>query len=94
MAELDTYELLLEAGNRAENLSRGYDETAEDYFASMGINDDEVLHKYVDVHTKEILKVTILLGERLVDIRDLMGTAMLFGISVGYQLALLREVEQ
>lgn len=89
--QIETLDLLTEAANRAELLSILENQDADDYFRSMGILDDDAIHAFVHEHNREIMRGFMLLSRNVIDVPNLMGTAMLFGISVGYQMALLRE---
>ncbi len=86
-----TIQLLCGAADRAERLAILDHEDADDYFHSMGILDDEALHLFAHEHCRQIMQTSMLMNPGILDVPGLMGTAFLFGVSVGYQMALMRE---
>lgn len=87
---MDTLSLLNEAADRAEQMALICDGESEDYFAMMGIPDEDVVHDFVTHQAFKIFELRMALGGG-VSIRNVSGVALAFGLTVGYQLALLRE---
>ncbi|MFI5419577.1 MAG: hypothetical protein ACHQ1H_01275 [Nitrososphaerales archaeon] len=88
---MDTREILIEAGRRAEQMS--LQEGGDDFVSSLGLEDRDTVQEFCEAQSFEIMTLTSTMSRRgiMIDVVDSMSVAMLFGISIGYQLALLRE---
>jgi hypothetical protein len=88
--KMDTLEILNEAGRRAELLASSEDTEPDTFFDSIGLTDGETVADYCTHHAYEIFKVHMALGHG-VSIQDVSTMSLLYGIIVGYQIALIRE---
>lgn len=85
---MDTREILEEAATRAENLAMI--ENVDSFMLSLGLEDDHVVHEFVTQQAYEIFKIRMFTGGPI-SIENCSAVSMLFGMVVGYQLALMRE---
>lgn len=89
---MDTRELLIKAGERAEQMS-DQEGAGDDFIASLGLEDRDTVQQFCEAQSFEIMTLTSTMSRRgiMIDVVDSMSVAMLFGISIGYQIACLRE---
>lgn len=87
---MDTLELLMKAGNRAEELANHIG-TTDEYVAALGLEDRSVVIEFCEARSVGVLELGLLMSRKGIDVIDAMSVAMLFGITVGYQMALIRE---
>lgn len=88
---METQELLESAAFRAELLAVGTDAESDEYFRLMGLEDEDTVMKFCRHHAMEVFKVRIATSPNGVSVSDVSIVAMMFGLTVGYQLAKIQE---
>lgn len=91
---MDTRELLIAASKRAEEMSNQIEDT-DAFVSALGLADKKVVQDFCTEHSINSLELGIMMhrlaGMDDLDIVDAMSVTMLFGIAIGYQIALIRE---
>ncbi len=96
---METEELVIEALDRLSQLSSANDMNPRKLVSNIGIDDHGYFSRFLEEQSEKLLEVGALRnlfveGTYGVDIIDSMGVAMLQGVLLGYQIALLREEEE